>query len=154
MSMHDPRYLRFFECFNEQLFFEAHEVLEGLWLPQRQGPNGAFYKGLIQLAGAFVHMQKNRLGPAAVLLGLARENLRKYPVTHEALAVTAVLALIEDWLHRLTPANPMRNPFTPDAAPRLYLQGREGRRRVGVPPGYRRVPGGRRRSSSLRRERS
>ena len=50
----DARYLGYFECFNRQLFYEAHDVLEDLWLPDRSGPNGNFYKGLIQLAGAFV----------------------------------------------------------------------------------------------------
>src|SRR5208283_3335130 len=98
---YDRRYLGYFDCFNRQRFFEAHEVLEALWLPQRQGLNGAFYKGLIQLAGAFVHLQKNRPGPAAVLFGLAQANLRKYPATHEGLAVNDVLAVIEEWLRRL-----------------------------------------------------
>ena len=97
----DPRYLGFFGCFNRQRYFEAHEVLEALWLPQRQAPNGAFYKGLIQLAGAFVHWQRNRPGPAAALFGLARANLRGYPATHEGLDVEGVLALIEEWLQQL-----------------------------------------------------
>src|ERR1041385_3444222 len=48
----DAHYLGYFECFNRQLYFEAHDVLEELWLTDRNGPNGAFYKGLIQLAGA------------------------------------------------------------------------------------------------------
>ena len=61
----DAHYLAYFECFNQQLFYEAHEVLEKIWLPDRNGPNGAFYKGLIQMAGAFVHLQKNRPQPAA-----------------------------------------------------------------------------------------
>ena len=121
-SNYDPRYLRFFDCFNRQLFFEAHEVLEALWLPQRQGPNGAFYKGLIQLAGAFVHLQKNRLGPAARLFELARGNLLRYPATHDGLAVAGVLALIEDWLRKLEPADSTTNPFTPAGAPQLHLQ--------------------------------
>src|ERR1019366_7026896 len=82
---YDPQYVSFFECFNRQRFFEAHEVLEALWLPQRQGPNGLFYKGLIQLAGAFVHLQKNRLGPAVALFALAQTNLQKYPANHEGL---------------------------------------------------------------------
>src|SRR5262245_52833141 len=51
----DAYFLGYIECFNRQLYFEAHEVLEQLWLPQRSGPDGDFYKGLIQLAGAFVH---------------------------------------------------------------------------------------------------
>jgi predicted metal-dependent hydrolase len=91
-------YLGFFDCFNDQLFYEAHDVLEELWLPDRHGPNGDFYKGLIQLAGAFVHLQKERLQPAAALFKLARTNLAKYPATHERLDVAAVLRLIEVWL--------------------------------------------------------
>jgi predicted metal-dependent hydrolase len=119
---YDPQYVSFFECFNRQRFFEAHEVLEALWLPQRQGPNGLFYKGLIQLAGAFVHLQKNRLGPAVALFGLAQSNLQKYPATYEGLAVDRVLAMIEDWLRRSKSAEPATNPFTPAGAPRLHLQ--------------------------------
>ena len=121
-SKYDPRYLRFFECFNRQLYFEAHEVLEALWLPQRQGPHGPFYKGLIQLAGAFVHLQKNRPGPAARLLELAQGNLQQFPATYEGLAVGAVLALIEDWRRRLRGEAPATVPFTPTVADQPRLQ--------------------------------
>ena len=93
-----PHYLAYFECFNRQLFFEAHEVLEELWLPQRSGPKGGFYKGLIQLAGAFVHLQKKRPGPAASLLRLAQVNLGQYPATYESLEVVAVQLMISKWL--------------------------------------------------------
>jgi predicted metal-dependent hydrolase len=119
---YDPQYVSFFECFNRQRFFEAHEVLEALWLPQRQGPNGLFYKGLIQLAGAFVHLQKNRLGPAVALFALAQTNLQKYPANHEGLEVEDVLAMIGDWLRKSKSADPLTNPFAPAGAPRLHLQ--------------------------------
>src|SRR5215472_14991615 len=97
----DAHYLGYFECFNRQLFYEAHDVLEELWLGQRRGPNGAFYKGLIQLAGAFVHVQRRRPGPAAALLKLANGNLANYPGIHERLALEPVLQLIKDWLQRI-----------------------------------------------------
>ena len=42
---------------------------------QRHTPNDGFYKGLIQLAGAFVHLQKDRLRPAASLFRLAQKYL-------------------------------------------------------------------------------
>jgi|SRR5436190_16670884 len=90
----DAHYLAFFECFNCQLYFEAHEVLEHIWLPQRNGANGLFYKGLIQLAGAFVHVQKDRLGPANALFKLAAANLEKYAPTHERLDLRNVLDII------------------------------------------------------------
>src|SRR2546428_133839 len=91
----DPHYLGYFECFNRQLFYEAHDVLEELWLTHRHGPDGSFYKGLIQLAGAFVHLQKNRLRPAAALFRLARRNLEAYLASHERLDVAAVIVLLD-----------------------------------------------------------
>jgi predicted metal-dependent hydrolase len=118
----DAHYLGYFDCFNRQLFYEAHDVLENLWLPDRRGANGNFYKGLIQLAGAFVHLQKNRLRPAAALFKLARTNLEKYPRRHEQLDLTAVLALIADWLQRLEQSKFTVNPLTVQSAPKLELQ--------------------------------
>lgn len=119
---YDPRYLSYFDCFNQQRFFEAHEVLEALWLPQRDGPNGPFYKGLIQLAGAFVHWQKNRPGPAAALFKLAQTHLRKYPATHEGLSVKNVLVMTDEWLGQLTAAPPQTFPPAPTGTPQLRLE--------------------------------
>jgi predicted metal-dependent hydrolase len=117
----DAHYLGYFECFNQGLFFEAHEVLEHLWLADRSGPNGNFYKGLIQLAGAFVHLQKDRFRPAASLFKLARTNLQNYPLIHEALDVGIVLRLIESWLGNLESGRFTQNPLTPATAPKLRL---------------------------------
>lgn len=114
----NPHYLGYFMCFNQQMFFEAHEVLETLWLNDRSGPNGAFYKGLIQLAGAFVHWQKNRPGPAAALFRLAESNLRRYPATHEQLDIQSVLRRIQDWIAAVEHGI---NPLESSAAPRLDL---------------------------------
>jgi predicted metal-dependent hydrolase len=118
----DPRYVEYFERFNRQRFFEAHQVLEALWLPQRRGPNGPFYKGLIQLAGAFVHWQKNRPRPAAALLGLARANLRNYPAIHDGLNVAGTLAMVEEWLRRLKVAPVPGQPLAQTNPPQLRLE--------------------------------
>ena len=125
---YDSHYLGFFECFNRQLFFEAHEVLEELWLAER-GPNYAFYKGLIQLAGAFVHLQKGRMGPAAALLRMAATNLGNYPPVYQALDVESVQALIRIWLKRLSSGEPEEN-FLVISAPKLRLLS-EGERKTG-----------------------
>jgi predicted metal-dependent hydrolase len=114
-------YLGYFDCFNHQLFYEAHDVLEDMWLPDRHGPDGSFYKGLIQLAGAFVHVQKNRPGPAVALLNLARVNLEKYPTLHHGLDLTGVLALIETWRRRLDGVPTTIGIFETVAPPSLTL---------------------------------
>jgi predicted metal-dependent hydrolase len=118
----DARYLGYFECFNRQLFYEAHDVLEDLWLPGRRGPNGNFYKGLIQLAGAFVHLQKNRLRPSAALFKLAQANLDQYPSRHERLNLAAVQLLIHGWLAQLEKGGFRVNPLTAKNIPQLALQ--------------------------------
>ncbi len=118
----DAHYLGYFECFNRGLFYEAHDVLEELWLTDRDGPDGAFHKGLIQLAGAFVHLKKNHLRPAAALFKLARANLLKYPEVYLRLDVKAVLALIQDFLDRLERENPASDSRAPAPAPKLSLR--------------------------------
>lgn len=113
----DPHYLGFFACFNQQLFFEAHDVLEELWLAQgKTGANYSFYKGLIQFAGAFVHLQKDRLRPSVALFDLAAVNLAKYPAAHDGLHLPDLLALIADWRARVTSADFSKNPL-PEAVP-------------------------------------
>lgn len=124
----NANYLAYFECFNQQLFFEAHEVLEGLWLAQRGASNAAFFKGLIQLAGAFVHVQKARPGPAQALLKLARANLQSYPEVHECLDLSSVRALIEQWLRRLESGEP--SALSAANAPRLELLERSSRLKI------------------------
>jgi predicted metal-dependent hydrolase len=118
----DAHYLGYFECFNRQLFYEAHEVLEPLWLAQRRGPKGAFYKGLIQLAGAFVHLRKNRLRPAAALFRLAGANLGQYPATHDLLDVLAARLMIQEWLSKLAAAAFTFNPLDATRPPQLHLR--------------------------------
>ncbi len=116
-----PYYLGYFELFDAQLFYESHDVLEELWLPIRREPAGDFYKGLIQLAGAFVHLQKNRLRPSAALFKLARTNLEKYPTRHEHLDLAQLLNLIEEWLLRLEGNNFSENPLKNFPAPQISL---------------------------------
>jgi predicted metal-dependent hydrolase len=117
----DPRYAGYFALFNEQKFYEAHDILEDLWLPDRQGANGNFYKGLIQLAGAFVHLQKNRLRPSAALFKLAQANLAQFPTFHEQLDLASVQALIQKWLKLLESTNFLVNPLKPGHHPQLGI---------------------------------
>jgi hypothetical protein len=74
---------------------------------------------LIQLAGAFVHLQKNRLRPAAALFKLTRANLAKYPARHEGLALTKIAQVIEEWLTALEVGGFAVNPLTTTAPPQL-----------------------------------
>ncbi len=130
---YDPCYLGYFACFNAQDYYEAHDVLEHLWLRGRDG-NHAFYKGLIQLAGAFVHLKKQRarpghptdgrrMHPAVRLFRLAEKNLSAYRPVHLGLDLETVFALIESHVSRIEASGYSANPWSPDAAPQLRLEG-------------------------------
>lgn len=118
-------YHAFFDCFNTGRFYEAHDVLEELWLPVRRDADGAFYKGLIQLAGAFVHVQKERYAPAIALLRRARFHLEPYPAQHHGLNVPEVLEFIDQWLGRLGQDPPVGGYLSGEWVPRLHC-GRGG----------------------------
>lgn len=118
----DAHFLAFVDLFNRQRFYEAHDALEALWLRDRRGPDGEFFKGLIQLAGAFVHVQKNRRGPATALLRLAHRRLARFPASHWQLKLPEVLALMEAWLQRLDTDTPPAELLVA-APPRLRLRG-------------------------------
>ncbi|MEC9332091.1 MAG: DUF309 domain-containing protein [Verrucomicrobiota bacterium] len=90
---HDPHLVGYLRCFNSQKFYEAHDVLEALWLKDRTGPDGDFFKGMIQFAGAFVHLQKSRNRSAKVLFLRCTTYLSKYPSKFYALDVAGIIKL-------------------------------------------------------------
>ncbi len=114
-------YVGFFRCFNAQIYYEAHDVLEEVWLPLRGQAQAKFYQGLIQMAGAFVHLQKNRLGPAARLFALALKNFEPYPARHEGIDLEAVRELCRRHRRALVDSGETVNPWSPEHAPQLAL---------------------------------
>lgn len=136
---HDRRYLGYFQCFNEQLYYEAHDVLEHLWLQdrEREGGNDAFFKGLIQVAGAFVHLKKQflrpdhptdgrRLRPASRLFRLAMGNLSGYRPAHLSLDVEELYQFCDNLAEAIVQSGYAVNPWSPESAPVLSLRGRCG----------------------------
>jgi len=129
---HDPCYLGYFQLFDERRYYEAHDVLEHLWLHGDDPENAAFYKGLIQIAGGFVHLQKhylrphhykfsNRLRPASRLLALGIANITPYGPRHLGLDVDHLVQLCSNILTDLTASQFTRNPWRPESAPTLGL---------------------------------
>ncbi len=73
----DAHYREFWELFNAEQFFQAHEVLETLWR-RTSGAERDFYQGLIQIAAVFVHVQKGTPEGGRKLLKKASAKLQKY----------------------------------------------------------------------------
>jgi hypothetical protein len=126
----DPCYEGYFTCFNRQQYYEAHDVLEHLWL-QTHDANSAFYKGLIQFAGAFVHLQKQflrphhpkdglRARPAVRLFHLAARNLSPYRPSHLHLDVERIWNLSHTLADQISNTG-FSNPWSPGSAPTVSL---------------------------------
>ena len=113
-------YAAYLECFNSGRYYEAHDALEPLWLRVRGCAVANLLKGLIQLAGAFVHLQKDRLGPARALLGRARFHLEPFVTTNPPVDVPTILALIGQWEIRVETAiagEQLLRKYAPPALP-------------------------------------
>jgi predicted metal-dependent hydrolase len=130
-SPHHPCYIEYFRLFNAGRYYEAHDVLEHIWLGS-DGETYAFYKALIQFAGGFVHLQHQhrepqhrihgrRLRPAARLFRRSAELLASFPAHHEGADVAAVRRMALDLAACLEASGYDSNPWSPEKAPRLTL---------------------------------
>jgi hypothetical protein len=127
-----PYYRAFFQCWNEQRYYEAHDVLEQVWLGKTISPEDAqYFKGLIQAAGAFVHLQKHfehpthakhgkRLAPAVRLFRLAEKNLAPFGPNRHDLDVAKFREILSRYCGAVN-AEHGKNPWNPDSAPKVSL---------------------------------
>jgi hypothetical protein len=130
-GVHPPAYAAYFRCFNAGDYYEAHDVLEHLWLRER-GPDFYYYKGLIQIAGAFVHLKKHharpdhpkdgrRLHPAVRLFDLGIKNITPFSPRHRGLDVAALCTLCDDLASGIRASDFTVNPWSPGHGPCLQL---------------------------------
>jgi hypothetical protein len=108
MSEIDPRLAEFIRLFNEKEFFEAHETLEGLWL-ETEGEDKDFYKGLIQCAVAFVHLERGNFRGARKLYRTASEYLHAYLPVHLGIQVEDLLDAFEEFFATSVPVAERRD---------------------------------------------
>jgi predicted metal-dependent hydrolase len=123
-------YSAFFQLWNAQKYYEAHDVLEQLWLGEKDVELARFYQALIQAAGAFVHLQKNfrhpshpkhsrRLPPATRLFELALRNLEGLPNEFQALDLARFRKILLRYRDAIIAVDFKKNPWSPETAPRL-----------------------------------
>jgi len=128
---HHPCYTGYFTCFNAGDYYEAHDVLEHLWL-ECSDSNHHFYKGLIQIAGAFVHLKKQharpwhptdgrRMQPAVRLFALGMGNISPYGPVHMDLDVASLCAMCRTWQSLIEQSAFTKNPWSPGSGPRIAL---------------------------------
>src|SRR4030095_16554241 len=105
---------------------EAHDVLEHLWSGTKS-EDANYFKGLIQAAGGFVHLQKQyerpthpkdgrRMYPAVRLFRLAEKNLEPYEPTRHHFDVTGFLLLLRRQVDETVASQHYSNTRTTEAS--------------------------------------
>jgi predicted metal-dependent hydrolase len=96
------------DLFNNGEFWDAHEVWEHEWMPDRMGPEGGFYKGLIQVAAGCLHYgRRNRRG-AVNKWRSGADYLRPYLPTHRQIQLAPLVEAVDGCLQA------MASPGWPD----------------------------------------
>ncbi len=108
--------------FNEEFFFEAHEVLEDVWHRERGEPR-LFLQGLIQLCAGFHHFQNGNIGGAAALLSRGTEKMRRYPERFLGLDVAAILLAVDACRERIEHMQKGAEPTGPIEFPKIRIGG-------------------------------
>ena len=79
-------YLDGISLFNEQRYFEAHEVWEDLW-KRAEGRDKLFYQGLIQCAVSLEHMKRGNASGARSLFRRCQKRLAPLPPVYLQLEI-------------------------------------------------------------------
>ncbi|MDR5682582.1 MAG: DUF309 domain-containing protein [Armatimonadota bacterium] len=102
------------------LFFSCHEYFEGVWR-QMQGPDRAFYHGLIQVGAAFYHHEKGNRHGAVTLLRRAVDKLTPYASGCLGLDVAGLIRALRPWEDRFARGEPSPYPvFVIGSPPSTY----------------------------------
>lgn len=87
--------------FNEERFWECHEVLEQIWHPA-EGEERDIIQGLILTAAAFVHAQRNRNERCVAMLKKAKQKLGTR-INYEGIDLNTVRKNIEAVIESSSP---------------------------------------------------
>ena len=104
------RYLKGIALFNQQRYFEAHEVWEDLW-KHASGNDKLFYQGLIQCAVSLEHMKRANASGARALFRRCQSRLAPLPPVYMGIEIWS---LMESIAKALAPAI---DPPVQNAAP-------------------------------------
>lgn len=77
--------------FNSERFWESHEAFEGVW-KKCFGREKELVQGIILVAVAFAHAQRNELSIGVGMLGRALEKLGSSPATYHSIDVDRIRA--------------------------------------------------------------
>ena len=118
---HPPEYEDYFRLFNERDFFEAHEVLEDLWVME-VGYLRNYYKGLIMMAVAILHWQRGNRRGSLRLYHDSMDYLIEYPEKIEGFHLDDFRHRMKDLFRPLTLAPKEADPPEDSEIPLLEIE--------------------------------
>lgn len=86
------------ELFNSSSYWEAHEAWERDWMPDRNGPDSGFYKGLIQVAAGCLHYTRRNRRGAVNKWRSGADYLRPYLPSHRGVQLTPLVGAVDSFL--------------------------------------------------------
>jgi predicted metal-dependent hydrolase len=86
------------ELFNEGNYWEAHEVWEREWTPDRKGGDSGFYKGLIQIAAGCLHYSRHNRRGAVNKWRSGADYLRPYLPVHKGVRLIPLVDAVDAFL--------------------------------------------------------
>ncbi len=112
----DERFTAALELFDDERYFEFHDVLEELWR-EEPGPERDFYRGLLQVGVALHKARLAQMSGAGKLFEKGRARLAPFGAAHRGVAIATLLAAIERWLARAAERERAGLPVWPDGTP-------------------------------------
>lgn len=90
---YDPEYVQYVRLFNDGAYGDALRILVEAW---QKNPTDTFFKGLIQLAGAFEHWHDDSLFWAEDLFASAHNLLQSHEPVCDGMDVSTLLQCIRE----------------------------------------------------------
>jgi len=97
-----PRLKKGIELFNSGHYWEAHEVWEEEWTPDRKGPDSGFYKGLIQVAAGCLHYGRHNRRGAVNKWTNGAGYLRPYLPVHAGVRLAELVSEVDGYLDAMS----------------------------------------------------
>ncbi len=82
------------KLFNEQKYWECHEVLEDLWMEDRMDAARNVYWAIIQVAAVCIHYRDGKIVGAQGMINKAKEKFKR---CHELHVLTPLVLKYLDW---------------------------------------------------------
>ncbi len=90
------------ELFNAGRYWDAHEVWEHEWMPDRKGADAGFFKGLIQVAAGCLHYGRHNKRGAVNKWRSGADYLRPYLPEHRGVRLMPLVAAVDGYLASMT----------------------------------------------------